>query len=66
MGKEGHRFGLSTKKDGGYSKLIVACSALLSGFTFGFSAFQNVLTASVSSFLFNKQNLKILERAAKN
>ncbi|CBY39923.1 unnamed protein product [Oikopleura dioica] len=46
MGHVSHRFGLSTKKDGGYSKLIVACSALLSGFTFGFSAFQNVLTAS--------------------
>ena len=50
MGYPKKRLGLSTKKDGGYSKLIVACSALLSGFTFGFSAFQNVLTASVSTF----------------
>lgn len=45
MGHPTRRLGLTTKKDGGYSKLIVLCAALLSGFTFGFSAFQNVLTA---------------------
>lgn len=43
MGKK--LLGLSLEKDAGYSKLIVVCSALLSGFTFGLPAFQGVLTA---------------------
>lgn len=42
------KFGLSLEKDGGYSKVIVVCSALLSGFTFGLAGFQGVLTAQVS------------------
>jgi len=39
------RLGLSLEKDAGYSKLIVFCSAMLSGFTFGLPGFQGVLTA---------------------
>merc|ERR1712106_924997 len=38
------RLGLSLAKDGGYSKLIVFCSAILSGFTFGLPVFGGVLT----------------------
>lgn len=39
------RLGLSIEKDGGYSKLLVGCSAMLSGFTFGLAGYQGVLTA---------------------
>merc|ERR1712131_8784 len=39
------RLGMSTEKDGAYSKLIVVCSAILSGFTFGLPVFGGVLTA---------------------
>ena len=41
------RLGMSTEKDGAYSKLIVVCSAILSGFTFGLPVFGGVLTAQV-------------------
>jgi len=39
------RLGMSTEKDAGYSKLIVFCSAILSGFTFGLPVFGGCLTA---------------------
>ena len=45
------RLGLSLEKDGGYSKLIVFMSAVLSGFTFGLPGFLGALTVEVSSFL---------------
>jgi len=38
------RLGLSLEKDGGYSKLIVFMSAVLSGFTFGLPGFLGALT----------------------
>ncbi|CAG5088452.1 Oidioi.mRNA.OKI2018_I69.PAR.g11847.t1.cds [Oikopleura dioica] len=39
------RFGLSLEKDGPYAILVVASTAILSGFCFGFTGFQQVLTA---------------------
>ena len=51
MGTVGERrLGLSTAKDAGYSKLIVFCSAILSGFTFGLPVFGGVLTGKVRFF----------------
>ena len=41
------RLGLSLEKDGGYSKLIVFMSAVLSGFTFGLPGFLGALTVEV-------------------
>ena len=41
------KLGLSLEKDGGYSKLIVFMSAVLSGFTFGLPGFLGALTVEV-------------------
>ena len=46
------RLGLSLEKDGGYSKLIVFMSAVLSGFTFGLPGFLGALTVEVRFWKF--------------
>ena len=55
------RLGLSLEKDGGYSKLIVFMSAVLSGFTFGLPGFLGALTVEVRGT--TRTRVKILEKS---
>ena len=52
------RLGLSLEKDGGYSKLIVFMSAVLSGFTFGLPGFLGALTVEVRGTTLGCNNRK--------
>ena len=65
MDKKRNWFGLSTQKDGSYAYLMVASSAWMSTFIYGYNVTCSLLTGKILKFavLSVKESLKVIKSA---